>query len=319
MMSRGYRVIGVTALLSGHEDIAAARQAAGELGIEHKVFDLQKEFRRRVIDHFRGEYAAGRTPNPCVRCNRYIKFGLLRAGALALGADHFATGHYAIIDNRRLKKAADAGKDQSYFLYRLSPEELKNTLFPIGDYTKEEVRSIAASAGLDVSAGKESQDICFIPGGDYRSFLAAWPEFSGYAPGEFVDTKGAVLGRHKGVPFYTVGQRQGLGISSGRPLYVKKVDARRSRIVLGDRQEAASAAFTAGEVNFTSAPLKKKVVLNVKIRYNHKEQPAEITPSGDELKIIFRLPQFAVTPGQSAVIYRGDTVVGGGIIRKVLD
>ncbi|MDD3233647.1 MAG: tRNA 2-thiouridine(34) synthase MnmA [Candidatus Omnitrophota bacterium] len=318
LKSRGFRVIGVTAFLSGNEDICAARRAAAEIGIEHRVFRLEKEFERKVIDNFRAEYAKGRTPNPCVRCNRYIKFGLLRARALSLGPDYFATGHYAKIENGRLKKAADSGKDQSYFLYSLAPESLKNTLFPLGGYTKEEVRRFVSAAGLNVSSGKESQDVCFVPGGDYRSFLASVPGF-GCLPGEFVDTGGKVLGRHKGVPFYTVGQRQGLGISSGRPLYVREVDARRNRVVLGGRQEVLAAAFIVYNPSFPGGPLKKKVVLNVKIRYNHTEQPAEITPSGNTLKIVFRFPQFAVTPGQSAVIYRGDVVVGGGIIRKVLD
>ncbi len=318
LKSRGFRVIGVTALLSGHEDACAARRAAEEAGIEHRVFRLEKEFRRRVIDDFLAEYAGGRTPNPCVRCNLYIKFGLLRTLALSLGADYFATGHYAKIDNGRLKKAADPGKDQSYFLYRLTPAALKNTLFPLGGHTKEAVRRLVSAAGLSVPAGKESQDVCFVPDGDYRSFLLSVPGFS-CVPGEFVDTAGRVLGRHKGVPFYTVGQRQGLGISAGRPLYVKKLDARRNRVVLAGRQEIPASAFIVDRLSFTRAPLKKKIVLNVKIRYNHTEQPAEITPSGNTLKIVFRLPQFAVTPGQSAVIYRGDTVVGGGIIRKVLD
>jgi len=304
--------------LSGIED---ARRVAYKLGIPHYVINLNKDFSRLVIDDFCREYLSGRTPNPCVRCNQFIKFGILLRKAVGLGADFLATGHYARIVRSAgalaLKKAKDTRKDQSYFLYRLDPGQLKQVLFPLGDYTKPRVRAIASELGLNVAKKQDSQEICFLPEGNYGGLL----EEKGAGrirPGDFIDNDGKVLGRHKGILFYTIGQRQGLGIAMGYPVYVIRIDVGSNRITVGSREEACKKEFFVKDAHFSCRPFKKKIEIKVKIRYNHKESAASVYPERAGLRVCFKQPQFAVTPGQSAVFYSMSTVLGGGIIEKVL-
>lgn len=306
----------------GLEGIEDARRVAYQLGIKHYVVNMQKSLEEYVIQDFVNAYAQGRTPNPCVRCNQFLKFGVLLKKALALGADFLATGHYArVVRNKAggflLKKGYDPLKDQSYFLYRLDQEQLKRVLFPLGNYTKVQVRALAAKFGLATADKTASQEICFLPGDDYRAFLAQRLK-KNISAGDIVDTSGNILGRHKGVANYTIGQRQGLGIAKGYPIYVVDIDAKANRIVVGSREEAFKTGLLVKEPHFILRPLKKKIAAKVKIRYNHKAAAAQIIPFGRTTKIQFKKAQFAVTPGQSAVIYDGDTVLGGGIIEKVL-
>ncbi|MFA5144671.1 MAG: tRNA 2-thiouridine(34) synthase MnmA [Candidatus Omnitrophota bacterium] len=333
LKKQGYEVVGITMCFGlsdtagkrpaccGIQGIEDARRVAHKLGIKHYVLNMQKILKERVIKDFCDEYARGRTPNPCVRCNQFIKFGLLLKKALALGAGFLATGHYARIVKARqgyqLKKAKDLFKDQSYFLYRLGASQLKHILFPLGDYTKKEVRELARGFNLPVADKLDSQEICFLPKGDYREFLSQQIK-QGIKPGLVVDKEGNILGRHKGIAFYTIGQREGLGIARGYPLYINKIDSRQNRITAGKKEDASGTVFLINEPHFIQEPLKKKVVLRVKIRYNHKEDLADAIPVKNKLKIKFRKPQFAITPGQSAVLYNKGIVIGGGIIDEVL-
>ena len=307
----------------GLEGIEDARRVAHQLGIRHYVVNMQRQLKEQVIDNFIEEYARGRTPNPCVRCNQFLKFDTLLKKALALDADYFATGHYARIAYFRdspyiLKKARDKKKDQSYFLYRLNQQQLRRIIFPLGNYTKEEVRKIAQKFNLGVAEKKGSQEICFIPDDDYRSFLtrhlAASPR-----PGPVMDTQGKFLGEHKGIIFYTVGQREGLGIALGYPVYIIKIDPCANAITVGRKEEACAKRFLVKDLHFILKPPKKKIAVGVKIRYNHKQVQATIERIGSRLKVVLTKPQFAVTPGQSAVFYHKDTVLGGGIIDEALN
>ena len=338
LKKKGFEVIGVTLCFNlpdletkkprccGLQGIADARRVAHTLGIKHYVLNMQKALEERVIKDFCLEYTRGRTPNPCIRCNQYIKFGVLLKKAHALGADYLATGHYARIVQARypvrdtpeylLKKAKDQHKDQSYFLYRLKQAQLKHILFPLGGYTKEEVRVLARRFHLPVAEKKESQEICFLPGTDYRSFLRS-KITAGLRPGDIVDLKGNFLGRHKGIAFYTIGQREGLGVALGYPAYVTKIDPKNHQITLGRKEEVLKSEFFVKNVHFLNPPGEKKFVLKVKIRYNHKEALTEIVQQAKKLKVRFKKPQFAITPGQSAVFYDRDRVVGGGIIDEV--
>jgi tRNA-specific 2-thiouridylase len=289
---------------------------------------MHKALKDYVIKNFCEEYLKGRTPNPCVRCNQYLKFGILLKKAISLGAEFLGTGHYARIYKSKVKsqkskvyslrKAADKFKDQSYFLYRLSQPQLKRILFPIGDYTKEQVRILAKKFSLPVADKVGSQDICFLPSGDYRTFLAGkFPE--GFKPGLIMDKEGNILGQHKGIALYTIGQRQGLRIAKGYPLYIIKIDPKTNQITVGNKAQAQKKEFLVKKVHYICGPLKKKIAAKVKIRYNHKEAEAEVMPLGPKAKVHFRKPQFAITSGQSAVFYSQDKVLGGGIIEKVLD
>ena len=337
LQKQGYEVIGITMCFNlpdaatkkprccGLKGIEDARRVADKLGIRHYVLNMQKALEEKVIREFCLEYLSGRTPNPCVRCNQYVKFAALLKKALSLGAQYLATGHYARIaksHSYQLKKAKDRRKDQSYFLYRLGQQQLKHILFPLGNYVKGEVRELARKFGLPVAQKAESQEICFLPGNNYREFLkqqlSRYKKSSGkaLAPGPIADIAGKTVGRHKGIAFYTVGQRQGLGIAFGRPVYVVKIDKRNNRIVVGTKEEASAREFLVKDAHFICRPVKKKVAVRVKIRYNHLETPAEAVPCGKSLKVKCKTPQFAVTPGQSAVFYRKDTVIGGGIIDK---
>lgn len=329
----GFEVVGITMcfdLPQGHSKkpiccgplaIEDARNVARQLGIRHYVLPMQKDLQERVIKDFCREYIQGRTPNPCVRCNQYIKFGALLKRALALDARFLATGHYARIiktkDGLQLKKARDAAKDQSYFLYRLHQLQLKHILFPLGDYTKEEVRRLARKFHLSVADKAGSQEICFLPHNDYRKFLQERAA-GDIQPGLIQDEEGKVLGRHRGIAYYTIGQREGLGIARGYPLYITRIDASSNRIIVGEKKQAFKREFLVKNAHFVLSPVKKKVAARVRIRYNHKEARAQVVPFGKKMKIRFFRPQFAITPGQSAVFYDRDKVLGGGIIERVL-
>jgi tRNA-specific 2-thiouridylase len=301
------------------EDVESAAVICEKLQIPFHTIDLRQEYKSHVIDYFREEYLEGKTPNPCVVCNRKLKFGFLleKARAAGLDFDYFATGHYARIEKAGsrflLKRAADRSKDQTYFLYGLTPQQLAHTLFPVGNYAKEQVREMAHSLGLETADREESQD--FIDGGDY-SILFAEDEIKA---GEIVDEKGQILGEHRGIVHYTVGQRRGLGIASHQPLYVSRIDAVNNRIVVSHR-ENRSRGLVATDFNLIAVDrIDRPLEVQVKIRLRHKEADATVYPAdGDQTKILFKKPQMSVTPGQSAVIYADDTVLGGGIISAAL-
>ena len=301
------------------EDVESAAAICEKLKIPFQTIDLRQEYKNQVIEYFRNEYLEGKTPNPCVVCNQKLKFGFLleKARQSGLDFDYFATGHYARIvktDNRfLLKRAADRSKDQTYFLYGLTPQQLKRTLFPLGDHTKEQVRKMARSLELETADREESQD--FIDGGDY-SILFAQDEIKA---GEIVDENGQVLGKHRGIIHYTIGQRRGLGIASHQPLYVSGIDAANNRLVVS-HQEHRSKGLVATELNLIAVEcIDQPLEAQVKIRLRHREADATVYPPDDnQTKIIFKKPQMSVTPGQSAVIYSDDTVVGGGIITAAL-
>lgn len=333
LKAQGYEVVGITMCFNLGETqrkkpgccnpqaIEDARSVAHQLGIRHYVVNMQKVLAVCVIKDFCQEYILGRTPNPCVRCNQYIKFGALLKKALSLDADFLATGHYAKIIHAKqgywLKKAKDLSKDQSYFLYRLNQHQLRYTKFPLGDYTKVQVRSLSRELGLPVAEKKSSQEICFLPEDDYRKFLqTSVPE--DIKPGLIVDQQGRVLGHHKGIAYYTIGQRQGLGIARGYPLYITAIDALSNKIIVGRREEAYKSEFLVKQPHFSQQPIKKKVAVRVRIRYNHRETRAEVVPFKHKIKVKFLKPQFAITPGQSAVFYERDKVLGGGIIDEIL-
>jgi tRNA-uridine 2-sulfurtransferase len=328
LKEQGYEVIGLTMCFSavggshkpsccGLTGIKDARLVCQKLRIRHCVLNLNKDFYQKVIKNFYQEYLSGRTPNPCVRCNQFIKFGILLKKAINLGAQFLATGHYARIvkspQGYLLKKAKDLKKDQSYFLYRLTQAQLKHVIFPLGNFNKPKVRQLAGDFGLKVAEKQDSQEICFLPDGKYGDFIKAKRQ-GNVKPGNFVDKNGNILGLHQGVAFYTIGQRHGLGISAKYPLYVTQINVKDNRVSLGRRPEVYKSKFIIKNGHFLGKPPKKKIEIKVRIRYNHKEAWATVYPGKDKLKIIFKQLQFAVTPGQSAVFYDKDTVLGGGII-----
>jgi len=329
LKEKDYEVIGVTMCFNldilkrkrpiccDRQAIEDARKVAYKLGIRHYVLDFSKVLREKIIKKFSNEYLCARTPNPCIDCNRYIKFGALLEKVFKIGADFLATGHYARIEKSHcglyyLKKAKDLTKDQSYFLYYLTQEKLKRIIFPLGELLKSEVREIARKLNLPIKDKPASQDICFLPTDNYREFLSLHFKDKIKA-GEIVDKEGKVLGKHKGLCFYTLGQREGLGLGGG-PFYVIKLDKKTNRIVVGKREDTYTGKFFIKKPHFIAEPIKNKVVLEVKIRYNHKETPAEVIPKDDYLEVRFFKPQSAVTPGQSAVFYKDDLVLGGGVI-----
>jgi tRNA-specific 2-thiouridylase len=314
-----YEVMGIHMRLwdSPHSEYQAQRaeDICRTLDIPYRQVDLQKEFESCVVDYFCREYRQGRTPNPCVACNQHIKFGLLLEKALSLGADYLATGHYARVehsrDGHRLLKAADTGRDQSYFLYTLTQERLGHVLFPLGEYSKDEVKQMAKQAGLPVGA-RSSQDICFISQKNYGTFLGQ--RFSS-TPGDIIDTRGRKLGQHRGIAFYTIGQRHGLGLASGKPLYVIKIEPERNRIVLGHEKELYSRKLAAQNLSWISGKAPRaSITARAKIRYKAKEAEAVLFPHDDFVDVHFAQPQKAVTPGQAIVFYNVDEVLGGGII-----
>lgn len=300
-------------------DIRDARAVADRLGIPHLVCRLEKTFCERVVDDFVRTYLEGGTPNPCVICNKTIKFGALLDFATANGLETIATGHYARIaeegDRHVVRRARDEKKDQSYMLWSLSQEVLARVRLPLGELTKQEVRAIAAANGFESADRKDSQDICFLPDGNYADFIR---RYAGYTstPGRFVDREGNVLGTHPGMLHYTIGQRKGLGIALGRPMYVCDKNAQTGDVILCDDKDLYSATLTAKSVNFIpfdtlTAPIR----VEAKIRYAHTAAPATITPTGeDTVRVEFDQPQRAIARGQSVVFYDGDLLVGGGII-----
>ncbi len=302
------------------EDVKSAASVCLKLGIPFHAIDLREEFRNHVINYFRREYLEGRTPNPCIVCNHKLKFGFLleKTKGMGIDFDFFATGHYAQIAESEgrflLKRAADLSKDQTYFLYALTQEQLSHTLFPLGGYTKPKVREMARALGLETANRPESQD--FISGMNYASLFCE----EEVKEGDIVDEAGKTLGTHRGIIHYTVGQRKGLGISSSRPLYVLKIDAQRNRIVVSDRKNLFSDGLIAADLNLIAVDqLEKPHKVKAKIRLQHKESAATLFPHENKrAKIVFDKPQMSVSPGQAAVFYSDDIVFGGGVIEEAL-
>ena len=322
----GYSVAGVPLDLWGKDSTASpeaeeAEKVCERLGIPHYVFEMREDFAGAVIDDFINEYINGATPNPCIVCNRKIKFGKMLEYAENAGYSKIATGHYAVVKkdgNGRylLSKAADRAKDQTYVLYSLTQEQLSSVVFPLGGLTKAQVREIAESKGFSNAHKPDSQDICFVPDGDYAAFIE---KYTGKisAPGEFTDINGCLIGKHNGLIRYTVGQRKGLGISLGKPAYVVAKDTASNRVVLGDEEQLFYRRVLVKNVNFIPFDrLEGDMRVTAKLRYRHTEQPARIIPDEKGVIVEFDEPQRAPSPGQSAVFYDGDTVVGGGIIVK---
>jgi tRNA-specific 2-thiouridylase len=333
LVDQGHRVMGVMMQLwathhnqdlaqnrcCSQDAMADARHVCALLGIPFQLVNLEDEFKAQVVDYFCDTYARGRTPNPCLVCNRQIKFGALWRAASDLGAERLATGHYARVhcqgDYCRLLRGVDRQKDQSYMLYMLSQEQLTRAVFPLGDHTKTQVRAMAARYGLPVADKLESQDACFISDGDYRAFVAEQrPETLRHGP--ILDLQGNVLGQHRGLAFYTVGQRQGLGIAAPHPLYVVEIDARRNALVVGPKQAVFRSELWAEQVNYIAgSPPPEPVCITAKIRYKAHEANARLVPLPDDTAcVLFDQAQPAITPGQAVVFYQQEVVLGGGII-----
>jgi tRNA-uridine 2-sulfurtransferase len=321
----GHEVIGLTMSLFSEdrqtcptaESIYDAENVCRTLDIPFHLMDMEQEFKEWVVDYFCREYAAGRTPNPCIACNRHIKFGRLLDSAFSLGADFLATGHYVRVkhdkDGYHLLKGCDSDKDQSYMLYTLSQEKLSRVMFPLGEYSKTQVRELAAEKGLPIADKPSSQDICFIAG-DYGTFLSRYLKT---APGDIVDNRGSVMGRHKGTAFYTVGQRHGLGLAAAEPVYVTQIDPAKSRLTVGSRAELYRSRLTATEVSWISGKRPaKSIKVTVKIRYRAPEVAATLQPAEGSAEVTFEQPQPAITPGQAVVFYLNDEVLGGGTIES---
>lgn len=305
------------------DSLFEAKRMADELGFQHHILDIRQEFRKEVICNFIDEYLHGRTPNPCVVCNSTIKWGKLLETADELGCRYIATGHYARIGQAEgryfLQKGIDEAKDQTYFLWTLTQENLARTLFPLGHLTKPEVRKIAWEHGYEkLSKKRESQEICFIPDNDYRAFLNEHVEnyTEKYGPGLFVDTQGNVLGTHKGFPNYTIGQRKGLGIALGQPMFVVAIHPEENKVVLGTKEELQGHLFYAHRVNrMKYARIPEGLEVTAKVRYRNQGGKANLYSEGERLRVVFQQPADSITPGQSAVFYEGADIVGGGIIR----
>ena len=301
------------------EDVEDARRVAFRLGMRFYVFNFTEDFREKIIGRFIEEYQAGRTPNPCIDCNRQMKFGKLWERAQILGYDTIVTGHYARIhfdgEKYHLLRGLDASKDQSYVLYDMTQEQLAHTAFPLGEMTKEEVRRIAREQGFLNAAKPDSQDICFVPEGDYAAVIAAHTGQSP-EPGDFVDEEGRVLGRHKGIIHYTIGQRKGLGLALPAPLYVLRLDLDKNQVVLGPEERLFKREVLVQDFHWISgAAPAGPVPGQAKLRYRQKAAPVKALPQENGSVLLqFEAPQRAPTPGQSAVLYDGDEVLGGGII-----
>ncbi|MGH9900374.1 MAG: tRNA 2-thiouridine(34) synthase MnmA [Pyrinomonadaceae bacterium] len=311
------------------DDVYDARRVAEDLGFPFYVLNLERDFERDVVRPFVASYLEGETPIPCVACNSRLKFASLDRLARSLGCDKVATGHYARVRHdraagrHRLLRGLDPRKDQSYFLWELTQEQLSHAMFPLGEMTKREVRDAARRRGLSVAEKSESQEICFVPDGDYAGFIDRYLEAEGEeerAPGEgeIVDTRGRVVGTHRGIHRYTVGQRRGIGIAHPLPLYVVRVDAAENRVVVGEGEELLGTEFTAAGVNWVAFDEpREEVRSDVRVRYRHTAAPATITPLAEgRVRVTFDEPQRAITPGQATVFYRGDEVLGGGWIVK---
>ena len=331
LKEQGYDVIGMMLRLwsePGKEDtnrcctpdsMAQARRVAAKLEIPFYVIDAKDVFRETVVEYFLDGYARGETPNPCLICNRKIRWTFLLDHALALGADYMATGHYVRIQNvegrMQLLRAVDKNKDQSYVLHVLTQEKLKHALFPVGDYPKPEIRQIAEKYGLPAASRKDSQDLCFLAGEDYRNFLQR-NAAEMLKAGEIVTREGETLGTHNGLANYTIGQRKGLGVASPVPLYVLGKNAAKNTLIVGEQSELGSQELTARDVSWVSGEVPSEPFqAEVKIRYTAKEASAWVTPIGqDQAQVRFEAPQRDITAGQAAVFYQGDLLIGGGII-----
>lgn len=329
----GYNTIGVTmcfnithndgrASCCGIDGIADAKRAADILDIPHYVFNFASEINNLIIDNFIDEYLNGRTPNPCVRCNQHLKFGGLYQKVKALGGDYLATGHYSKVEFNakrncyELKKAIDPKKDQSYFLYSMKKETLPSVIFPLGGYLKPQVRERARKFGLNTAGKPESQDICFVPASGYKKFIEDRAGSKAMTPGPFIDEKGGVIGQHKGLANYTIGQRDKLGLALGFPVYVYKMDYTTNSVHIGDLRRLYSGGLKASGVNWVSMEIPQETIeVRVKIRYNSPEVKACLTPVDENtVRVDFESPQKSVTPGQSVVFYDGDVVLGGAVI-----
>lgn len=333
MQQKGFSCVGVTMKLFRNSDLAIseehtccslddvedARRVAHSLGIPHYVFNFTDRFQQQVMDKFVRCYEQGLTPNPCIDCNRYIKFEKLYQRARELGCSHVVTGHYARITREGerflLKTGLDASKDQSYVLYNLTQEQLAHTLFPLGELSKSEARQLAQQQGLINAAKHDSQDICFVPDGDYVAFMERYTG-KHYLPGDFLDLSGKVVGRHRGAVGYTLGQRKGLGLAMGEPVYVCRKDMARNTVTVGPESELFSKVLWAEDMNWISIPrLEAPMRVQAKARYHQTAQWATIYPESDHrICCEFDTPQRAITPGQALVLYDGDVVVGGGTI-----
>jgi tRNA-specific 2-thiouridylase len=311
------------------DDVYDARRVAAELGFPFYVLNLEEDFERDVVQPFVSSYLNGETPIPCVACNSRLKFASLDRLAVSLGCEKVATGHYARVEydqdaNRyRLYRGMNLQKDQSYFLWELTQEQLSRSLFPLGEMSKPEVREVARKEGLAVAEKAESQEICFVPDGDYAGFIDRYLEAENQSDrlpvaGDIVNAGGERLGQHTGIHRYTVGQRRGIGVQNERPLYVLSIDSERNRVVVGEQDELESSEFTAAGVNWIAFPTPEEPVrAEVRVRYRHQAAPALISPvSNGRVRVRFDEPQRAITPGQATVFYRGDEVVGGGWITK---
>lgn len=301
------------------DDVYDARRVAESLDIPFYIVNFEKQFEKEVINHFCDEYFNGRTPNPCVICNQILKFETLLRRARELQADYLVTGHYAQLDHDgnlfSLKKGQDRNKDQSYFLFTLTQEQMKYVRFPLGAMTKEEVREHALRLGLKVAEKAESQDICFVPDGDYVRFLEE-QRGAGTMNGDIVHVDGQILGTHQGTYRYTIGQRRGLGLSWPKPLYVVGIDASNYKVIVGEKEHLAAAQCHVGDINWLIDAPEKTLEASCRIRYRHQEVPSLITLLEDgSVRVDFREPQSGVTPGQAAVFYVGERVIGGGWIR----
>lgn len=324
----GYDCIGMTMRLYNHEysvdytpnnDVEDARRVAELLGIPFRVFEYQEEFRRQVIDRFISTYENGGTPNPCIDCNKHIKFGKVFEAMDELGIDYVVTGHYARIEQENgrwlLKKGLDLSKDQSYFLYNLTQAQLARTLFPLGGMSKAQAREIAEQQGFINARKRDSQDICFVPDGDYVGFIERCTGKC-FPCGDFVDGCGKRLGTHKGLIRYTVGQRKGLGLALPAPMYVKEKDIEQNRVILCSNEELFSTSLDAVDFNWSAIDCPDTPIrCNARVRYRHTEQPAIVTPTGpNSVHVEFESPVRAISKGQAVVLYNGDTVIGGGTI-----
>ena len=326
LQQENYTCIGCTMKLycgNSPDNTADAQSVADRMEIPFHVFDCQKEFHETVIGDFIHSYESGCTPNPCIQCNKYLKFGAMLEKALSLGCHYVATGHYAQIrqdpetGRYLLCKAADRAKDQTYFLYSLTQHQLAHTLFPLGSLTKGEAREIAERRGFVTARKKDSQDICFVPDGDYVSFMKEYTGKS-YPQGSYLDLKGNVVGTHRGAVCYTLGQRKGLGIALGAPAYVCAKDMQRNTVTVGPNEALFHNALRADGMNWIPFPaLQEPIRVTAKIRHSQNEQPATVYPEDNNtVRVVFDAPQRAITPGQAVVFYQEDLVVGGGTITE---